>query len=165
MNILISIGNSDDKLTQREWSEMVTDMRDILDWPGVQLHGEWFSRPDSPWQNANWCVEVTTAASRSMRALRPGLRRLDRRTRRVHHAGRSGRMTEIHLHGITPVVLNPGDKVLLAVADTDRMSPNQFADFVNGAAAQLKERFPNVEFTFLSGVESVTVQRAEGEQQ
>jgi hypothetical protein len=68
-------------------------------------------------------------------------------------------MSEIHLHGITPI--KPGDKVLIAVADTDRMSPNQFAEFVDGAAAQLKERFPDVEFTFLSGVESVTVQRAE----
>jgi len=56
-NVLIGIGNSDDKLSQREWSEFIEDMRDLLRRFEVQIHGEWFSRPDSPWQNANWCIE------------------------------------------------------------------------------------------------------------
>ena len=66
INAYISIGNSDDKLTQQQWADMIRDTRDFLDGnKGVdydgkrwQIHGEWYSRPDHPWQNANWCVEI-----------------------------------------------------------------------------------------------------------
>ena len=57
-NCMISIGNSDDKLSQAEWARFVMEMRDLLCSSGVQIHGEWFSLSDRPWQNANWCVEV-----------------------------------------------------------------------------------------------------------
>lgn len=60
-NILISIGNSDDKLTQAEWATFIRLTRELLDWDEIQIHGEWFSAPDSPWQNANWCVEIRGA--------------------------------------------------------------------------------------------------------
>lgn len=62
INTLISIGNSDDKLTQARWSAYVAAVRAIInegaehgDW---QIHGEWFSLPDQPWQNANWCIQL-----------------------------------------------------------------------------------------------------------
>jgi hypothetical protein len=58
MNTLISIGNSDDKLTQADWSQFIKQTREICNL-AVQVHGEWFSAPDSPWQNANWCVEFS----------------------------------------------------------------------------------------------------------
>jgi hypothetical protein len=61
-NCLISIGNSDDKLSQGEWSRFVMEMRDLLRSSALQIHGEWFSLPDQPWQNANWCVEVPEPA-------------------------------------------------------------------------------------------------------
>jgi hypothetical protein len=64
-------------------------------------------------------------------------------------------MSEIHLHGITPVVLNPGDKVLVSLTYAFSM---QEMDHVK---AYLVDRFPGVEFALLCGVESVTVQRAE----
>lgn len=61
MNVLISIGNSDDKLSQAEWSEFIYEVRRILNSydreNALIIHGEWFSAPDSPYQNANWCVE------------------------------------------------------------------------------------------------------------
>ncbi len=58
MNVLISIGNSDDKLSQREWSHFIDEVRERLDRQiGLLIHGEWFSAPDSPYQNANWCIE------------------------------------------------------------------------------------------------------------
>lgn len=59
MNILISIGNSDNKLSQAEWSQFIRSIRNILSSYSntVTVHGEWFSAPDSPWQNANWCIE------------------------------------------------------------------------------------------------------------
>ncbi len=70
MIVYISIGNSDDKLTQREWSEFVADVDRSLRWwcnenastaalnsPAGRIHGHWLSASDSPWQNACWCVE------------------------------------------------------------------------------------------------------------
>lgn len=68
-NILISIGNSDDKLTQHEWAMFIDRVRALVKWDALQIHGEWFSAPDSPWQNANWCVEITAAEWGNVRAL------------------------------------------------------------------------------------------------
>lgn len=71
MNILIQIGNSDDKLRQARWALFIADMRDLLNdyqesyaADGFQIHGEWFSAPDKPWQNANWCVQCDSGAVR-----------------------------------------------------------------------------------------------------
>ncbi len=61
-NILISIGNSDNKLSQEQWSRFVREVRAslalLVDVGDICQHGEWFSAPDSPWQNANWCIQV-----------------------------------------------------------------------------------------------------------
>ncbi|MEU8371196.1 hypothetical protein [Micromonospora tulbaghiae] len=56
--VYISIGNSDDKLTQNEWAHFVEDVRQALRNFALAQHGEWFSATDSPWQNAVWCAEV-----------------------------------------------------------------------------------------------------------
>ncbi len=58
----VSIGNSDDKLTQQQWYEFVTDVRVALGRYGIETHGEWFSPSESPFQNACWCVVVPHAA-------------------------------------------------------------------------------------------------------
>lgn len=65
VNTLISIGNSDDKLSQQRWSAFVATVRAIIhegaehgEW---EIHGEWFSLPDQPWQNANWCIQIEAA--------------------------------------------------------------------------------------------------------
>src|ERR1051326_837600 len=62
MNHYISIGNSDDRLTQKSWYDFITLIREVLhSWEKdnyIKIHGEWFSAPDVEWQNANWCVEV-----------------------------------------------------------------------------------------------------------
>ncbi len=57
LNVYISIGNSDDKLTQLRWSDYVADVEQRLAESGFKMHGSWFSRPDAVWQNACWCVE------------------------------------------------------------------------------------------------------------
>lgn len=66
VNTYISIGNSDDRLTQSRWSDFISDVRGLLltgEWRDrLQIHGEWFSAPDQPWQNANWCVEILPPA-------------------------------------------------------------------------------------------------------
>jgi hypothetical protein len=50
--VYVSIGNSDDKLGQREWSEYVGQVAAIVDRYATQLYGWWFSACDAPWQNA-----------------------------------------------------------------------------------------------------------------
>jgi hypothetical protein len=61
-NTYISIGNSDDRLPQADWSGFIAELRDLLyvsqSRGMLQIHGEWFAAPDQPWQNANWCVEI-----------------------------------------------------------------------------------------------------------
>ena len=60
MIIYIAIGNSDDKLTQREWANFHGAMyATIHASDDIKVHGEWFSSPTSAWQNACWCLEIT----------------------------------------------------------------------------------------------------------
>ena len=56
MNVYVGIGNSDDKLTQTEWSDFVREVEATLSY--FRMHGSWFSRPDARWQNACWLVEA-----------------------------------------------------------------------------------------------------------
>lgn len=58
MKVYICIGNSDDKLSQRQWRDFIDDIRGWVHTFAQAIHGEWFSEPVSKWQNACWCVEV-----------------------------------------------------------------------------------------------------------
>ncbi len=58
MNAYISFGNSDDKLSQREWSAFVDDLRHEIASEHCQVHGEWFSYPAAPWQNGAFCIDA-----------------------------------------------------------------------------------------------------------
>lgn len=59
MIVYVSIGNSDDKLSQAQWSRYVTDVQHLWEdyFPDLHLHGEWFSSPQSFYQNACWCID------------------------------------------------------------------------------------------------------------
>jgi hypothetical protein len=56
--VYISIGNSDNKLTQSQWHTYIDDVRHSVNTYAKKVHGEWFSLPDSAYQNACWCVEI-----------------------------------------------------------------------------------------------------------
>lgn len=58
ITVYVSIGNSDDKLTQNEWSHFYAWVAGAIDRTAWQVHGRWFSDPSSPWQNAAWCFEI-----------------------------------------------------------------------------------------------------------
>lgn len=60
--IYISIGNSDDKLTQARWSQFWVDVASQVISRASATHGSWFSNPTCPWQNAYWCVEFPSEA-------------------------------------------------------------------------------------------------------
>ncbi len=59
MTVTIQIGNSDDKLSQAEWSEFVAQVRAaIMD----QCNGVHFAGGSSNWerwQNFTWVIEIT----------------------------------------------------------------------------------------------------------
>lgn len=61
MIVYISIGNSDDKLSQADWSSYVRDVDRAFEaavrYEGARVHGRWHSLPNEPWQNACWCAE------------------------------------------------------------------------------------------------------------
>lgn len=58
ITVYVTIGNSDDKLTQSEWSDFITRIQHAFHNLAYHQHGEWFSNPDSKYQNAIWCIEV-----------------------------------------------------------------------------------------------------------
>jgi hypothetical protein len=57
----ISIGNSDDKLTQMQWGKFYRKVDLTIQGVrqrGGQIHGRWVSQSTDYWQNACWCVEI-----------------------------------------------------------------------------------------------------------
>ncbi len=55
MTYYVSIGNSDDKLTQKEWSEFCQELRGFFNYEqnsgAIQIHGIWYSASSSQYQN------------------------------------------------------------------------------------------------------------------
>lgn len=56
--LYVSIGNSDDKLPQAEWSEYVTEFCRTVRNYADEIHGEWYSAADSAYQNACMAIVV-----------------------------------------------------------------------------------------------------------
>jgi hypothetical protein len=67
MSVYISIGNSDDKLSQSTWAHFVSDVDGLINGYATMKHGKWFSAADAPWQNACWCIEVSGEAKALLR--------------------------------------------------------------------------------------------------
>ena len=61
MTITIQIGNSDDKLTQIEWSNYVSEIQDMLVDSGTKIHFFGGSTTWSPWQNVAWVIDTNEA--------------------------------------------------------------------------------------------------------
>jgi hypothetical protein len=50
--VYVSIGNSDDQLTQHEWSGYAREVIELVRDLSEQVFGEWYSEPSSEYQNA-----------------------------------------------------------------------------------------------------------------
>ena len=61
MIVYISIGNSDDKLSQMQWGKFYRKvdltLQGYRNFNG-QIHGRWVSQSTDYWQNACWCIEI-----------------------------------------------------------------------------------------------------------
>lgn len=71
-NVYVGIGNTDNKLTQQEWSRFIQETEILFD--GLPMHGAWFSRPDAPWQNACWLADISELTSEEVDDLKNALR-------------------------------------------------------------------------------------------
>lgn len=59
LTVYASIGNSDDRLTQAQWSGLTRRLANEVNQHADRVHGVWYSAPDSRYQNACACFEVT----------------------------------------------------------------------------------------------------------
>lgn len=72
ITVYISIGNSDDKLTQDEWGQFWAEVDLLVRQKASRVHGAWFSSPVSRYQNACWCVEIQLMSAHELQlALAP----------------------------------------------------------------------------------------------
>jgi hypothetical protein len=67
ITVYVSTGNSDDKLSQKEWADFLFEVDHSVQGHAAEVHGQWFSSPRSPWQNACWCLEIGPEAGASLR--------------------------------------------------------------------------------------------------
>lgn len=63
MIVYVSIGNSDDKLTQAEWSDFYWGVDEKIRAATGIIHGAWQSVTSARWQNACWCIEIELPAT------------------------------------------------------------------------------------------------------
>lgn len=61
--VYVSIGNSYDKLTQRDWSSFYWHTNAVVREHAETVHGAWVSQSTSAWQNACWCIEIDDEAA------------------------------------------------------------------------------------------------------
>lgn len=54
-----TIGNSDDKLSQADWSTFAAEFVETIRIQADEIHGVWWSAPGTPWQNC--CVGFSLA--------------------------------------------------------------------------------------------------------
>jgi hypothetical protein len=69
LTVYVSIGNSDDRLSQRRWRDFWHAVSTAITQHAVTVHGEWHSNPVSEWQNACWCAEVHVADATGLKAI------------------------------------------------------------------------------------------------
>lgn len=57
-DLVVIIGNSDNKLTQQEWSEFVYKLKELVDRYSIQTY--FFGAPGNydPWQNVAWSFKI-----------------------------------------------------------------------------------------------------------
>lgn len=65
--IHVAIGNSDDRLTQAQWSAFVADVDQTIRFWATTVHGYWHSLPDAEWQNAAWAFEIEGVGREDLR--------------------------------------------------------------------------------------------------
>ncbi len=66
--VYASIGNSDDKLTQKEWAAFHEVFTSLIRRAATQVYGDWLSSTNSEYQNACMGFEVSDEMAGALRA-------------------------------------------------------------------------------------------------
>lgn len=66
ITVYVSIGNSDDKLTQSEWSVFHRTTDSLIRNHCWTVYGAWLSEPSSQWQNACWGFGIDKEQAREL---------------------------------------------------------------------------------------------------
>jgi hypothetical protein len=98
--VFVQIGNTDNKLTQQEWSHFVSDTRLAIRGWAREVHFDGGSDGDAPWQNHCWAAEFTSSKIEAL--LRGELRVLAQRYRQDSIAWSEAEITDF-IHGVAPV--------------------------------------------------------------
>lgn len=69
ITVYVSIGNSDDKLSQAEWADLISDTFDTAAQAAWQVHGTWYSAPHQAYQNACICFEISETAAEDLKTM------------------------------------------------------------------------------------------------
>jgi hypothetical protein len=68
VTVYSAIGNSDDKLSQREWSEFCREFTAEVQRNAWQVLGVWHSLPNARYQNLCACFKILPAGEATLRA-------------------------------------------------------------------------------------------------
>jgi hypothetical protein len=60
MIVYVSVGNSDDKMTQADWAVFQSRILSEVKALASEIHGVWYSAPMTPYQNMCICAEVAS---------------------------------------------------------------------------------------------------------
>lgn len=58
LTVHVAIGNSDNKLTQRQWFNFHHDTNAAIAAAAIEIYGAWVSPSASPYQNAGWAFRA-----------------------------------------------------------------------------------------------------------
>ncbi len=72
--VYASIGNSDDKLSQKRWSQFVREFVAQIQRHAQLVFGVWHSLPNSPYQNACVCFQVDSDGAQGLQLILGELR-------------------------------------------------------------------------------------------
>ena len=67
VTVYVSVGNSDDKLGQAQWSTFCQVVDNRVRRYAEAVHGYWHSLSNAPWQNACWCFEVRQSEAKKLK--------------------------------------------------------------------------------------------------
>ena len=87
--VVIQIGNTDNKLTQGEWSNFVHSMHTTIASNVYRIHFRGGSDWDAPWQNGCWVCEVTPDQVDALKASVAACRKAYRQDAAAFTAGQS----------------------------------------------------------------------------
>ncbi|MBP2331255.1 hypothetical protein JOF56_011640 [Kibdelosporangium banguiense] len=69
ITVYASIGNSDNKLTQQEWANFLSEFHSAMARHATGFYGQWYSSPTSPFQNACIAIQLPADSAGLLRSL------------------------------------------------------------------------------------------------